>query len=149
MKKLKELINYGIVGLMTTGINYAIFIALIDMKPSGLIFANTIAWIGAVLFAYFANKKYVFKTKGNKKVEISKFFGLRLVTLLIENGLLVMLVDNAGLNTLLSKILVSVATIIGNYVFCKYSVFKDNGPKDKENHISNENIKNKEVQFNG
>ncbi len=147
MKKIKELINYGIVGGITTAINYVIFIAILKFNGDSVIIANSLAWVGAVLFAYVANRKYVFKSNGNRINEITKFFTLRLITLLIENILLVLLIDKLGMMTLIAKILVSVITVIGNYVFCKYSIFKET--KSVESKKSSNPVMVKGVKYYG
>lgn len=128
MKKLQEsqIVRYIMTGGMTTGINYIIYIGLMALSVNYLM-ANTIAWLGAVTFAYFANREVVFHSKGDRKQEFLQFFSLRAVTLVIENLLLLLLVDFIGAGSLVSKILVSVITVVLNYFACKYSIFKQGG----------------------
>ena len=113
-------------GGMTTGVNYIIYIGLMALSVNYLM-ANTIAWLGAVTFAYFANREVVFHSKGDRKQEFLQFFSLRAATLVIENLLLLLLVDFIGAGSLVSKILVSVITVVLNYFACKYSIFKQGG----------------------
>lgn len=128
MKKLQEsqIVRYIMTGGMTTGVNYIIYIGLMALSVNYLM-ANTIAWLGAVTFAYFANREVVFHSKGDKKQEFLQFFSLRAATLVIENLLLLLLVDCIGMGSLVSKILVSVITVVLNYFACKYSIFKQGG----------------------
>ncbi|MCI5688576.1 GtrA family protein [Anaerovoracaceae bacterium 42-11] len=128
MKKLQEsqIVRYIMTGGMTTGINYIIYIGLMALSVNYLM-ANTIAWLGAVTFAYFANREVVFHSKGDRKQEFLQFFSLRAATLVIENLLLLLLVDFIGAGSLVSKILVSVITVVLNYFACKYSIFKQGG----------------------
>lgn len=128
MKKLQEsqIVRYIMTGGMTTGVNYIIYIGLMALSVNYLM-ANTIAWLGAVTFAYFANREVVFHSKGDKKQEFLQFFSLRAATLVIENLLLLLLVDCIGMGSLVSKIFVSVITVVLNYFACKYSIFKQGG----------------------
>ncbi len=128
MKKLQEsqIVRYIMTGGMTTGVNYIIYIGLMALSVNYLM-ANTIAWLGAVTFAYFANREVVFHSKGDRKQEFLQFFSLRAATLVIENLLLLLLVDFIGAGSLVSKILVSVITVVLNYFACKYSIFKQGG----------------------
>lgn len=128
MKKLQEsqIVRYIMTGGMTTGVNYIIYIGLMALSVNYLM-ANTIAWLGAVTFAYFANREVVFHSKGDKKQEFLQFFSLRAATLVIENLLLLLLVDFIGAGSLVSKVLVSVITVVLNYFACKYSIFKQGG----------------------
>ena len=68
----REIISYLIVGLLTTvvclGTYYLVTCTFLDPKNSlELQIANIISWVVAVIFAYFTNRKYVFKSKGIPK----------------------------------------------------------------------------------
>lgn len=128
MRKVKDsqLMRYIMTGGMTTGVNYVIYMGL-QALSLGYLAANTAAWVGAVIFAYFANRRVVFQSAGDKKQEFVQFFSLRLVTLMIENMLLLLLVDCLTVGTLVSKVAVSVITVALNYFACKYSIFKERG----------------------
>lgn len=128
MKRLKDsqIFRYIMTGGMTTVINYLIYIALIALSINYLV-ANTVAWLGAVVFAFYANREVVFQSKGNKSKEFIQFFAVRLGTLLVENVLLYILIDAIGLASMTSKIVVSVVTVALNYIACKYSIFKERG----------------------
>ena len=66
--KYKEIINYLIVGGLTTVVSlvtyYLCVLTFLDPgHPVQLQIANVISWIFAVTFAYFTNRKYVFESK--------------------------------------------------------------------------------------
>ena len=58
----RDLVVYGVVGVLTTVINYFSYIALTDLLGAGMNLALTISWLLSVLFAFVANKKWVFRT---------------------------------------------------------------------------------------
>lgn len=122
-EKLKELIAYGINGVCTTGVNYLVYFALIHLHLNYLL-ANTLAWVAAVLFAYITNRKLVFHSDRSVLKELTSFVALRLATLLAENALLFVLIQLAGVSQLWSKLLVSVVTVLANYVLCRSKIFK-------------------------
>ena len=128
MKRLKEsqLVRYVMTGGMTTAINYVIYMGLAAAGAEYLA-ANTAAWVGAVIFAYTANRRVVFHSSGDKRQEFLQFFSLRLATLLMENLLLFILVDCVGMGALIAKVAVSAVTVLLNYFACKYSIFKERG----------------------
>ena len=64
----KEIVSYVFVGGMTTLVNYVVYFILLKIHSHWLI-ANSISWIFAVLFAYYTNKRYVFKSTNNIKKE--------------------------------------------------------------------------------
>lgn len=122
----KELIRYIFVGGMTTLVNYSIYYVFLKLNAHWFI-ANSLSWLGAVIFAYYANKKYVFKSSNKSKKEFVSFVLLRLVTLLVETCCLSLLIDLLHIQPMISKIVVSFITIISNYVLCKFKVFKKEG----------------------
>lgn len=123
-KDIFELFSYVVVGGLTTLVNFVVYFFCTHIQIHYLI-ANVIAWIFAVLFAYVANRKYVFKSEANdKKEEFIQFVGLRAITLLVESALLFVCIQLLAMNENIAKILVSVVTVIGNYVFCKFMIFK-------------------------
>lgn len=65
MNKLcnSELIRYILTGGMTTAVNYGLFFLLNAFSVNYLL-SNSIAWLGAVLFAFYANRQVVFHSRG-------------------------------------------------------------------------------------
>lgn len=137
--KYREQIAYIFFGLMTTIVNWGIFAFLIYLSTP-LVISNAISWITAVIFAFFTNRLWVFKSTatGFKNVlnEGLVFLGSRILTGILELGLVPILVL-IGLDGLVfsttgfdAKILVSVAVVIGNYFISKVWVFKAREDKD-------------------
>ena len=125
MKKLigSQIFRYVITGGFTTVVDYIIYIGLTALEVNYLA-ANTAAWAGAVIFAFFANRNVVLHSDGNRAGEFFKFISLRLCTLAAENLLLMLLIDHLGAGNLTAKLTVSVVTVILNYCACKYGIFK-------------------------
>lgn len=114
-----EKISYLFFGVLTTFINISIFYTL-SFFPIPLFFVNTVAWFLSVLFAYFTNKKYVFKS--SKDSDIIPFFLSRFSTLFLETIILLEF-SNVIPNTLL-KISTQFLIIVLNYIVSKFLVFK-------------------------
>ena len=130
-KKYKEIINYIIVGVLTTIVSLGVFyLCRITILKSDsqldIQISNIISWIFAVHFAFFTNKKYVFEsteTGKNKIIELIKFDLSRVSTLLIEMLCMWILTAPLSINDKLSKLLCQVIVMILNYVFSKLFVF--------------------------
>lgn len=129
-KRYKEIINYILVGGMTTVIGLVIYYLLVfsildPSQPIELQIANVCSWIGAVTFAYFTNRKYVFESQNQNKVkEASQFVLSRVATLLIDMGGMFLLVTLLNLNDKISKLIIQIVVIVLNYIFSKLIVFK-------------------------
>ena len=122
----KEIISYVFVGIMTILVNYIVYFVLLMIHCHWLI-ANSISWFFAVIFAYYANKKYVFESQNDIKKELSSFVLLRFLTLIVENGCLYIFITLMHIQPMFSKLLVSFVTILSNYVLCKFKIFKKEG----------------------
>ena len=91
------------------------------------ILGTLVAWAVAVAFAFYPNKRWVFKSQGgDTKREILQFLAARVVSLGMDVGLMALLVGACGLNDMLSKLIVQVVVIIANYFASKFWIFKRN-----------------------
>ncbi len=125
-KRYEHYILYIIFGVLTTIVNFVVFGTLIKFIDN-LLIVNTIAFVVAVLFAYFTNNKYVFKEEKEKNLKekinkIIKFYSTRITTFIIETAILYILVF-IGLKDIVAKILVAIIVIILNYLLSKWIVF--------------------------
>lgn len=128
--KYKEIINYLIVGVLTTVVSLAVYYisVLTFLNPEDafqLQIANIISWIAGVTFAYFTNRKYVFESKEkNKLKEASKFVLSRVITLFMDMFIMWLGVTILHGNDKIMKLVSQVVITISNYVFSKIFVFK-------------------------
>lgn len=131
-KKYQEIINYLIVGVLTTVVSivtYFIFSLILDIENNILfILANVLSWICAVVFAYITNKKFVFNTTTSSKKEELKVFSMfvssRITTLLIELAFMFITVKVKLINDKIAKVIAQFIVIVLNYVLSKLFVFK-------------------------
>lgn len=123
--KNEELWNYLIIGALTTVVSigsYSIFSKLLKIN---YLISNVLSWIVSVIFAYFTNRWFVFHSKEKKKFkEFMAFISSRLLTLLLDSGLMIVGVDYLKIDDLVTKILVQIVIVIANYVLSKLIVFK-------------------------
>ena len=131
LKKHEEIIAYLIVGVLTTIVAWAAkFIAnaiFFDntMYPTPLenFILSTINWTAGVIFAYFTNRKYVFKSKEPMMKEIPPFVASRISTWILD--IVVMWIfTKLGLNLVVGTLISAVLVTIANYVLSKVFVFK-------------------------
>lgn len=98
------------------------------LESAKIIVANIFAWIVSVLFAYWTNRTWVFRSQihGTKAIlkEFAAFVSARVTSLLVETALLYLLVDWLRVNDMISKIFLSFVTVALNYIFSKLWIFK-------------------------
>ncbi|MGM9834538.1 MAG: GtrA family protein [Bacilli bacterium] len=131
--KYEEIINYIIVGALTTlvslAVKYGLLFTIFNAENALELQASVIiSWIAAVSFAYITNRVFVFKSK-NKNVlkEVISFFGARVATLVMEMVIMWFFITLLGMNSdlwvLIWTFLTQVLIMIGNYILSKLFVF--------------------------
>jgi putative flippase GtrA len=124
---------YLIVGGLTTIVNYAVYFFCMEFFRLSYLSANTAAWVIAVVFSYFANRRWVFLSKdASVPAEMCKFVLSRIFSLLLENALLLLGVDIIGINEYIAKATVAVIVVVCNYITGKWIVFKPSGTNNRK-----------------
>ena len=129
-KKYDEIINYLIVGGLTTIVSlgtyyFCVYTFLNPNNAFQLQIANIISWISCVTFAYFTNRIFVFKSKRTDKLkEAISFYGSRIATLLLEMGIMFVFVTILHFNDKIIKFVAQVVITILNYVLSKLLIFR-------------------------
>lgn len=127
--KYKEIINYLIVGVLTTIVSLAVYYISVFtfLNPDNAVqlqIANILSWIAGVTFAYLTNRKYVFESKEkNKLKEASKFVLSRIITLIMDMLIMYLGVTVLHGNDKIMKLVSQVVITISNYIFSKLFVF--------------------------
>lgn len=128
-KKHKEVLLYLFFGGLTTVVSIASYYYLNVTLGINELIANVISWILAVSFAFVTNRIWVFNspTNGFKEFmgQLISFFGGRVVTLLIEEVILIVFITWMNFDSMLVKIVAQVIVVILNYVVSKLFVFKE------------------------
>lgn len=133
-KKYEEIIVYLIVGVMTTIVSWAcmFFVNIVifgnPLYPTSTqnFVLSVVNWTAGVAFAYPTNRRFVFKsTDSNIFGECSKFVISRISTLILDIVVRQVL-GFMGVDVFVTTLISAVLVIIGNYVFSKLLVFKNN-----------------------
>lgn len=136
-KKYEELINYLIIGILTTIVSlatyYLLTLTILDANNKVYLqIANIISWIACVTFAYFTNRKYVFKVKNKSNIkEVINFYLSRISTLLIDMIIMYVFVSILKFDNRIVKLIAQVVIIILNYILSKFIVFKSSKEVEK------------------
>ena len=137
-KKYEELINYLIIGILTTVVSLATYylLTLTVLDANNKVYlqiANIISWLASVTFAYFTNRKFVFKVRNKSNIkECLNFYISRISTLLIDMIIMYIFVSILKFDNKIVKLIAQVVIIILNYILSKFIVFKSS--KEVENN---------------
>ena len=128
IEKYYDILSYLFFGVLTTVVNYIIYLPCYNLLSFSASVSNMIAWVVAVAFAYLTNKPFVFRSHdwSAKTVvpELTKFVGSRIASGALETGIIFVTVDCLLWNGNVMKLVTSVLVVILNYVASKLLVFR-------------------------
>lgn len=145
-ERFRELFFYGVVGVITTAINWGVYVAVsrgtnlltgVPVENALLIaVATVIGWAASVAFAFWANKKYVFKSPHwdgkTLRRELPEFVTARLLSLGFDAAFVELTVRFAGMDDRIAKLIANIIVILLNYFASKFWIFrKDKSRKDQ------------------
>lgn len=132
--KQKEILLYLLFGglsfLISIG-TYALFSTLFGIHE---LISNVLSWIITVAFAFFTNRIWVFDAPTDRisdfMRQISKFYAGRIITLVIEEIILLIFIMVLCLPSIPIKVAAQTIVIFLNYIVSKLLIFRKE-PKDQ------------------
>ena len=128
-EKYIDVIPYLLFGIGTTLVNILTYWVLSSLIKAPVMLSTLIAWVTAVLFAYYTNRKWVFHSEAKESneilMEIISFFGCRLMTGVIDWLIMFVFVEKIHYNDMLFKAMANVIVIFLNYIASKVIIFRN------------------------
>lgn len=128
IRKHYDILAYLFFGVLTTAVNYIVYLPCYNLLHLSASISNVIAWVASVAFAYVTNKPFVFKSHDWSREtvipELTKFVGSRVLSGALETAIIFVTVDVLSWNGNVMKLVTSVLVVILNYVASKLVVFK-------------------------
>ena len=128
IEKHNDILVYLFFGVLTTAVNYAVYLPCFNLLGLSAALSNVIAWVAAVVFAYLTNKPFVFRSHdwsaGTVVPELTKFIGSRVASGVLETVIIVVTVDCLLWNGNVMKLVTAVLVVILNYAASKLLVFR-------------------------
>ena len=126
---MKQLIAYGIVGGITTVINFISYWVVSRFLYVPVVPSAIIAWVTAFIFAYWANRTFVFRSHNPILPEVTEFFLCRVSTGVLDVVIMFVFADLLGFYDMGVKVASSVIVIILNYIASKLFIFRNKGER--------------------
>lgn len=124
----KEVILYLAFGGLSFFLNIALFAFFSRALHLDVLVTNVICWILCVLFQFFTNRSYVFHQETSEFRDFFKqllmFFAGRILSLVIEELILLIFIDWLLLNSMMVKLAAQIVVIALNYLISKLIVFR-------------------------
>ena len=126
--KYWDILTYLVFGVLTTVVNYAVYLPVYNFCGISAAVSNMISWLVAVAFAFLTNKPFVFHSHDwsaqTVLPELTKFVSCRIASGALETVILFLSVDCMNWNGNIWKLVTQVLVIIINYVGSKLLVFR-------------------------
>ncbi len=135
MQFIKQLIGFGLVGVLNTTIGLVIYYLFIWINTDWYILGNLVGFVVSTFNAYIWNSKFVFNDKKkvdnlpkkrlrDSKSEILKTYLSYATTLCLSTFLLYIWVDIFNISAIIAPIINLFLTIPLNFLMNKYWVYK-------------------------
>lgn len=128
IKRHYDILAYLFFGVLTTAVNYVVYLPCYNLLGLSAALSNVIAWVVAVTFAYLTNKPFVFHSHDwsaeTVLPELTRFVGSRVASGALETGIIFVTVDLLHWNGNVMKLVTSVLVVVLNYVASKLLVFR-------------------------
>ena len=115
---MRQLLKFGIVGVICFGIDYGLMILLIELSGLDYLLSSGISFGASVVVNYFLSMRFVFtsKEKNSKVKEFVIFVVLSVMGLLLTIVLMRLSVENLGFHYMQSKIVITGIVMAFNFV---------------------------------
>lgn len=124
----RQFVKFAIVGASNTLCDYALYIVLTRGWLGfqlHFVSAQFLAFLGAMLNSYILNKRWTFRHSDSRHhIHLTKFFLVNVMTLLLNEALLLLLVGRLGVYDLLAKGIAIIPVTLWNFAANKYWTFR-------------------------
>ncbi|MDE5574104.1 MAG: GtrA family protein [Bacteroidales bacterium] len=127
--KFRHLILYGVIGGISSGLDFLLYTALVELTGLNYMLANCISVLAGIAVSFLLNRKYNFKVEDKTVRRFLIFLSVGLGGLLFSNLILYLCIEYMSIDELVSKVLSIVPVVLLQFLLNKFITFKT----DKEN----------------
>lgn len=123
--KFREFILYAIFGCINTLIDFLVFTGTHELLHLPTELSQVCGYMAGLISGFFFNRNITFKKEGssNFALQVVKFILVNAVSL-GTSTLLISVLEKAGLNEYIAKVLVQIVVILINFFGYKFFVFR-------------------------
>lgn len=130
VKKWVTFIKFGLVGVLNTAIDFAVF-ALLTFFGLPYLISQCISYGCGVLNSYIVNRSWTFQQENKAdRREFGKFVFVNVLTLAITSALLAAFYQGLGLPLLAGKLAATILGVLVNFAGSRFWVFKSYRKKE-------------------
>lgn len=130
-----QIARFSVVGASSAVIDFGLLYILTDIFGLYYLLSATISFIAAATYNFSLNRKWTFKSKGDRRRQLPIFFGVAIVGVLLNLGIMYLGVDYLGVHYMLAKVLATGVVTIYNFLGNKYVTFRKIKSKEESDSI--------------
>lgn len=124
LKRFRTLILYGLIGCLSSTLDFAVFTILTKGVGCYYLLANCISVLVGITTSFFLNRTYNFKVKDKTVRRFSMFLTIGLCGLLLSNVILWIGIDRLALNSIIVKLVSIGLVVFFQFLANKYITFR-------------------------
>lgn len=124
--KFRNLILYGIIGGISSGLDFVVYTLLVNVVGFHYLLSNTCSVLVGITTSFTLNRHYNFKVKDKTKQRFVLFLFVGLTGLLLSSLILYICIQRLQLDELFSKLLSIVLVVFIQFLLNKNITFKNN-----------------------
>lgn len=118
------MLKYGTIGASSTMIDFGFYILFVYVLGIYYIWAATLSFVIAAVFNFTLNRKWTFRSNGQKRKQLPIFLLVMISGVLLNNGIIALGVEVFGLWDIFAKIISTGIITIWNFLGNKYFTFR-------------------------
>ncbi|RST54308.1 GtrA family protein [Variovorax sp. MHTC-1] len=120
---MKQLLRFAAVGVVNTGLGYAVIFACMYLVGLGAVTSNVLGYAVGLVVSYLLNRSFTFRSVEAPRREIIRFVAIFLLAYLANLAVLILLVHYAGVHEGVAQVLAGIVYFGLSFVLNKYYVF--------------------------
>jgi putative flippase GtrA len=121
---MKQFFRFLAVGVLNTLLGYCIIFFCMYLAKMSPEVSNVVGYLVGLVTSYILNKKYTFRSKQNRRVEIFRFLAVFVIAYAANFLVLIVLIHKIGVHEGVSQVLAGVIYVAASFIMNKHYVFK-------------------------
>ena len=124
--RFHDLILYGIIGCLSSGLDFCVYTFLVRIVGMNYLLANCISVVVGITTSFTLNRKYNFKVIDRTIRRFAIFFTVGICGMLLSNLILYVCIEKLMMDSIVSKLLSIVFVVLIQFLINKFVTFKKN-----------------------
>ena len=120
---MRQLLRFAAVGVVNTGLGYAVIFACMYVAGLGAVISNVIGYAVGLAVSYSLNRSFTFRSAAPARREMVRFVAIFLLAYLANLAVLVLLIRHLGVHEGVAQVIAGGVYFGLSFVLNKYYVF--------------------------